>query len=530
MKKFITILLTIALIMTCFMPVSFAGTKYDELSFEMEFQDGHYGNYYKFDDNKNPKFKLIIAYWKNDDIVKADYISSDAEISFSDANSESTDAALRYCGDNWFQIKGAKTKSETQYVIEYKGELADELTSKQVRLIVQSYSLKQSLRSLKFSNVKSTSKSSGNMITWNYSTSKANPDYVQIYRSSNKTKGYKAIGVVKGNEKAYLDDSNISKGKTYYYKLRGFSKLPERKLYSKYSGIVKCKAKTSLKSVTLKSMNKKMLKSYDLKLLSDAHIYGLPEDISWIDNPKSTNEYKNNMLYAFLIGNYEMNVAFPKNTSQNKLIRIANEMQELIGELSRTYPDLAGWYMNSHLKGDWQYEISYNKYGYPVIRVYLPAVDPDTILKERQAAIDEAVKYRNLLYAKGVLKESMTDMEKLQTYYRVLDNYAEVPQSDENYQVYYDTSYGYFVKKYCNCGGRASGITLLFHLEDILCAGVCCTDHITTMLRIDGVDYIIDIGNRVPLKTVDEALNYKGYGEFYTETIDYARAAFKLLM
>ena len=123
----------------------------------------------------------------------------------------------------------------------------------------------------------------------------------------------------------------------------------------------------------------------------------------------------------------------------------------------------------------------------------------------------------------------MTDMEIVQAYYIALDCYSDLPKSDDDYRVYYDTSYGFFIKKECHCAGRAAGVATLLHLEGIKCAGVCCTNHITTMLQIDGEDYIIDMGNRVPLKTVEEALNYAEYGEFEIETIDNARKAFELL-
>ena len=529
MKKIISILLVLMLAVTCLTPSAFADVKYDSISLEMQFQDGSYGNYHYFDDNESQKFKLLIAYWKGDDIVKKKYVSSEKELAIFEKGKDTTDATLKYGGNNYFELKGKKPKKETTYYIEYTGDHADKLTNGQVSVIVQSSALKNSLKNLKFRSISSTPKSNGNMITWKRSATKVSPDYIGIYRSKKKNSGYKLVGIAKGNEKSYLDDSGISKGNTYYYKVKAFSIFSEGKKYSKYSGTTKCNAKVSCKAVTLKSANRKMLQSYDQKLVSDASIYGLPENISWIDNPKNKKEYKNNMLYAFLIGDYEMNVAFPKDTKYEELEEIAYEMQGMMYQTSCTYPDLAGWYMNDHLKGYSQYEISYNKYGYPVIRIYMPAVDPETVVKERKAVIDEATKYRKSLYASGVLKETMSDMEKLQTYYRVLDCYADVPESDDNYQVYYDTSYGYFIKKNCNCGGRASGITTLFHLEGIMCAGVHCTDHITTMLRIDGKDYIVDIGNRVPLKTVEEALSYKGYGEFEIETIDNARKAFGLL-
>lgn len=268
-----------------------------------------------------------------------------------------------------------------------------------------------------------------------------------------------------------------------------------------------------------------MLKSYDQSLVEKAFLYGLPKNLAWTDVPSDDRSFKNNMLYACLIGDYEMNFAFPKSTQYSDLEELANDMEERMYEFCHTYPDLAGWYMNSQVKGNFHHEIKYNKYGHPVIRVYLPDVKPETIMNEREEVMKAAEEYRDKLYDTGVLKETMTEMEKVQAYYKALDNFADGPESEENYRGYYDTSYGFFIKKECFCGGRASGVSQLMHLEGIKCAGVCCTEHITTMLRLEGKDYIIDIGNRVPLKTLEEALAYKAYGEFEIETIENAQRA-----
>ena len=102
MKKIISILLVLMLAVTCLTPSAFADVKYDSTSLEMQFQDGSYGNYHYFDDNESQKFKLLIAYWKGDDIVKKKYVSSEKELAIFEKGKDTTDATLKYGGDNYF--------------------------------------------------------------------------------------------------------------------------------------------------------------------------------------------------------------------------------------------------------------------------------------------------------------------------------------------------------------------------------------------------------------------------------------------
>ena len=60
-----------------------------------------------------------------------------------------------------------------------------------------------------------------------------NADGYEIYRSTKKKKGYKSIGA--STELNYID--KIQPNKTYYYKVRAYRIINDKKYYSGYSNI-----------------------------------------------------------------------------------------------------------------------------------------------------------------------------------------------------------------------------------------------------------------------------------------------------
>lgn len=61
-----------------------------------------------------------------------------------------------------------------------------------------------------------------------------------IYRSTSKSGEYKKIGSVSSNKGTYTD-KKVSKGKTYYYKVRAIKSMNSTKAYSSYSSVKKIK-------------------------------------------------------------------------------------------------------------------------------------------------------------------------------------------------------------------------------------------------------------------------------------------------
>lgn len=79
-------------------------------------------------------------------------------------------------------------------------------------------------------------------ITWK---SVKNADSYQVYRSTSKNSGYKKISTT---AKVSLTDTKLKTGKTYYYKVRGYAKIKDTDVYSKYSTVKS--VKTSLGKVS----------------------------------------------------------------------------------------------------------------------------------------------------------------------------------------------------------------------------------------------------------------------------------------
>ena len=60
----------------------------------------------------------------------------------------------------------------------------------------------------------------------------------EVYRSTNKNKGFKSI---LDTTDLIIDDINIKSGKTYYYKVRAYKTINNKKVYSAYSKVIKVK-------------------------------------------------------------------------------------------------------------------------------------------------------------------------------------------------------------------------------------------------------------------------------------------------
>ncbi len=68
-------------------------------------------------------------------------------------------------------------------------------------------------------------------------------DGYQIYRSTKKKSGYKLIKTITNKRKGSYVDKTVKKGKTYYYKVRGYTKVGNKKYGGEFSKAAKVKVK-----------------------------------------------------------------------------------------------------------------------------------------------------------------------------------------------------------------------------------------------------------------------------------------------
>ena len=78
------------------------------------------------------------------------------------------------------------------------------------------------------------------VLTWKKDTSVTG---YEIYCSTKKSSGYKLETTITKNKTTSYTDKKLTKGRTYYYKVRAYKKVNGKKIYGSYSGV---------KSVTIK--------------------------------------------------------------------------------------------------------------------------------------------------------------------------------------------------------------------------------------------------------------------------------------
>lgn len=104
------------------------------------------------------------------------------------------------------------------------------------------------VKSVKVTSAKATAKATGKItVTWKKLKTVDVDKYI-VYRSTKKNSGFKKVGSVSATMKTYTDAKNLKKGKKYYYKVRGYVKIDNKNVYTKYSAVTKyAKCKKTIK-------------------------------------------------------------------------------------------------------------------------------------------------------------------------------------------------------------------------------------------------------------------------------------------
>jgi len=329
------------------------------------------------------------------------------------------------------------------------------------------------------------------------------PTGYQLASSTSKSSGYKTI--YDGKNLSFQDKANIKKGKTYYYKVRAYYDLGSKKVYTKWSTVNFAKAKVTS---TVSSYMENYLSTFnDHTLLDNAKVF-TNKEVKWIDNVRSEEDLWNNVLYSYLIGNYELNFVFKTEDEAKKYKEI---LKRDLRYFIIANNDLVGAYTNaiteatiniSKINGMW-YQLSVN--------IDNPSLSIEEVFQREKDAFIKAKEIVELLHKQGKIKDTMSQNEKAKVYNDFLISYnvtvgigGRSSNVDHLQCMPCDDAYATLVAKCADCGGRAAGFNLLMGIEGIKSVGLGVQGHIASLMTADGKELANDWGNRIMLTSLSE--------------------------
>lgn len=222
-----------------------------------------------------------------------------------------------------------------------------------------------------------------------------------------------------------------------------------------------------------------------------APYFGLSPDIKLISNPKTEDEFANNILYNWLIGNYEFSITSPYlNNDTTKVVG------SLFSRLYIAYEELAGFYCAQKRSS------SYSDNSL-TITVQNPHIPEDKYYLLVLKGIDLGLGYKRYMHETGRVTEDMTETEIAKAYYTALFENPGKKQSElpQGYDTENNTVYScLFLPNYKSigynsaCSGRASTYNLLMKLEGITSQVVQVPSHAVNRIIADGQEYVVDWG------------------------------------
>lgn len=265
-----------------------------------------------------------------------------------------------------------------------------------------------------------------------------------------------------------------------------------------------------------------------------AKYWGLPENIAWIENPKTNEDIENNILFSFLNGNYSF-------WFENLTIKQADWLSEQVHDeryikrLACSYPELAGALANV-FAGCGNY-VSADREGHFFIdfpKLEQAETTDDMLYQQQLDALNEALAISKKLHEDGTIRDGMPQMEIAVVYYNYLRSLdvqpgggADVVETGETALL--DSAWACLVNKKADCVGRAAGFNLLMHIEGVSAQGVrgsfqgTGSGHVLSRVILDGEEYFCDWGNGLEILP-QEDFKTKYDFNFDADSLAYAKA------
>lgn len=262
-----------------------------------------------------------------------------------------------------------------------------------------------------------------------------------------------------------------------------------------------------------------------------AKFYGLDENMGWVTDPDTKEEFINNMLGCFMVGDYNLNHLTVRDDE------FAREMYAYFKgnrmELCSSFAELMGAFVNPEV--EWLlYQMQDDARGYNCVQYHLCVPDApftnEELYQQQQAAVAEASRIHFVLHESEEIIDGMDPIRVARIYYNYMqwadytigDHYENISRQDTMKN---DTAYACLINKRANCLGRAAAYTMLLNLEGIDVQTVHCRflsspeneRHVLNRFVVNGQEYICDWYNRLPIMPLEMSYNWLRYSNLSLE-------------
>lgn len=136
------------------------------------------------------------------------------------------------------KYNGKTLKKNTDYTVSYKnnkniGTATATVTGKGKYTGTKKVTFKIVPKTVNLTSVRNSSKKTA-AIKWK---KVANASGYEIYRSTKQSSGYKKVKTITKNKTVSYKNAKLTKGKTYYYKVRAYKKVGNKKYYGRFSNV-----------------------------------------------------------------------------------------------------------------------------------------------------------------------------------------------------------------------------------------------------------------------------------------------------
>ena len=261
-----------------------------------------------------------------------------------------------------------------------------------------------------------------------------------------------------------------------------------------------------------------------------AKCYGFDEDMGWVADPDTKEEFINNMLCCFMVGDYGLEHLTVRDMA------FAQEMYNYFDinrvQICSSFAELMGAFVNPEV--DWQcVGLQDEEQGYYCAQFHLCIPNApftnEELYEQQLAAVEEAYRIQRSMNEEFIL-EGEDPIYIARLYYNYMqkggyeigDHYYSV---DRQKIIKNDTAYACLINKRANCLGRAIAYTMLMNLEGIDVQTVHCyftfspenEKHVLNIFTVNGMEFVCDWYNALPIMPIEMSYNWLRYSPLSLE-------------